>query len=58
MHEVSKSTLQNHIHDAISKIEASQNMQQLSPGEEEALAVTEFMIESSLASQQRPVWLQ
>ena len=38
MHGVSKSTLQDHIHDAISKIEASQNMQRLSPREEEALA--------------------
>ena len=38
MHEVNKSTLQNHIHDAISKIEASQNMQWLSSDEEEVLA--------------------
>ena len=38
MHEVSKSTLQDHIHNTILKIEASQNMQRLSSGEEEALA--------------------
>ena len=38
MHEVSKSTLQDCIHDAILKIEASQNMQQLSSDEEEVLA--------------------
>ena len=38
MHRVSKSTLRDHINDAIPKIEASQNMQQLSPDEEEALA--------------------
>ena len=38
MHEVSKSTLRDRIHGAIPKIEASQNMQRLSPGEEEALA--------------------
>ena len=38
MHEISKSMLQNHIHDTISKIETSQNMQQLSSDEEEVLA--------------------
>ena len=38
MHEVSKSMLQNCIHNTISKIEASQNMQQLSSNEEEVLA--------------------
>ena len=38
MHGVSKSMLRDCIHDAILKIEASQNMQRLSPGEEEALA--------------------
>jgi helix-turn-helix, Psq domain. len=32
MHGVSKSTLRDRIHGAIPKIEASQNMQQLSPG--------------------------
>ena len=38
MHGVSKSTLRDRIHGAISKIEASQNMQQLSSDKEEALA--------------------
>ena len=38
MHGVSKSILQDRINDAIPKTEASQNMQRLSPGEEEALA--------------------
>ena len=38
MHGVSKSTLRDRINGAIPKIEASQNMQRLSPREEEALA--------------------
>ena len=37
MHEVSKSTLWDHINGAILKIKISQNMQRLSPNEEEAL---------------------
>ena len=38
IHGVSKSTLRDRINGAIPKAEASQNMQRLSPGEEEALA--------------------
>ena len=38
MHGVSKSTLRDRINGATSKIEASQKMQQLSPGEEDTLA--------------------
>ena len=37
MHGVSKSTLRDRINGAIPKIEASQNMQRLSPGEEKVL---------------------
>jgi len=37
MHGVKKSTLRDRIKGATSKAEASQKMQQLSPGEEEAL---------------------
>src|SRR5436190_3257 len=38
MHGVSKSTLRDCINGAIPKAEASQNMQRLSPGKEEALS--------------------
>ena len=37
MHEISKSILQDHIHDTISKSKASQNMQQLSFNKEKVL---------------------
>ena len=38
MYGVHRETLRDQIHGAIPKTEASQNMQQLSPGEEQALA--------------------